>query len=211
MGMLRRLGIIPRQDEFLRLLVKQASNTDAGAKRLVDLLEHYQDPELGEKELHAIEHHGDELVHDLVNLLNESFVTPIDREDIHQLTSHLDDVIDLVHEVAEHLVMYRIRDIRPEALDLARLIPQTTAELCAAIDQLNAGRESGRKHWVEINRLENEGDRISKAAIARLFEEEGLSPLDVIKWKDLIERLESAIDAAEDVANVLETIALKNG
>jgi predicted phosphate transport protein (TIGR00153 family) len=211
MSVLRRLGIMPKQDEFFRLLVKQAANTNAGAERLLALLEHYGDPELGEKELHAIEHHGDELVHDIIQLLNESFITPIDREDIHQLTSHLDDVIDLVHEVSEHLVMYRIREIRPEALELARLIPLTTREICAAIDQLDGGRETGRPHWVEINRLENEGDRISKAAIARLFEEEGIAPLEVIKWKDVFDRLEAAIDAAEDVANVLETIALKNG
>ncbi len=210
MSVLRKLGLVPKQDEFFRLLNKQAANSRAGADRLIRLLENYDDPELGEKELHAIEHHGDELVHDVMNLLNETFLTPIDREDIHALASRLDDVIDLVHEVAEHLVMYRIRTIRPEAVQLARLICATTEQICAAVASIGAGRDVGRQYWVEINRLENEGDHISKSAIARLFDED-LPPLDVIKWKDVLERLEAAIDASEDVANVLESIELKNG
>jgi predicted phosphate transport protein (TIGR00153 family) len=210
MGLLSRLGITPQQDQFYRLLLKQAANTHKGALRLLDLLDNYQDPELGEKELHAIEHHGDELVHDIFNLLNETFITPIDREDIHSLASHADDVMDLVHEVSENLTMYRIREIRPEAVELARLIVKATDEICGAIGSLGHGQETARQHWVEINRLENEGDRVSKAAIGRLFEED-LQPLDVIKWKDILERLERAIDAAEDVANTLESIVLKQG
>jgi uncharacterized protein len=209
MGMLRKLGIVPKQGEFYTLLIKQAANVHSGAVRLASLLENYQDPELGERDLHAIEHRGDELVHEVMSLLNESFITPIDREDLHALTSGLDDVIDLVHEVSEHLALYRIRETRPEALELAQLVVAATDQICAAIGNLSAGRALAH-HWVEVNRLENEGDRVSKEAIARLFDEE-LPPLDVIKWKDVFERLEGAIDAAEDVANVLEAIVLKNG
>ncbi len=209
MSLLRKLGFVPKQGQFFDLLAAQANNTHLGAQRLVALLTDFRDPEQGERDLHAIEHRGDELVHDVVRLLNESFITPIDREDIHALTSHADDVIDLVHEVSEHLLLYRIREPRAEALELARLIVAATDQICAAVGLLGEGKSIAR-HWVEVNRLENEGDQVSKAAIARLFDE-NLSPLDVIKWKDIFERLEGAIDAAEDVANVLETIVLKNG
>src|SRR5207244_95981 len=184
MGLLSRLGITPQQDQFYRLLLKQSDNTHKGALRLLDLLEHYQDPELGEKELHAIEHHGDELVHDIFNLLNETFITPIERQDIHTLASHADDVMDLVHEVSENLTMYRIREVRPEAVEMARLIVKATDEICAAVGSLSGGKETAREHWVEINRLENEGDRVSKAAIGRLFEAD-LPPLEVFRWKDI--------------------------
>jgi predicted phosphate transport protein (TIGR00153 family) len=209
-GVLQRLGIIPHQDQFFSLLEQQADNAHLGAQRLVELLEHFQDPEQGEKDLHDIEHRGDNLVHDLFNLLNESFITPIDREDLHALASRQDDIIDLVHEVSEHLTMYRIREIRPEALELARIIVTATDQLCRAMTSITAGREATRGYWVEVNRLENVGDQISKAAIGRLFDEEK-DPLNVIKWKDIFDRLERAIDATEDVANVIEAVVLKNG
>jgi predicted phosphate transport protein (TIGR00153 family) len=209
MNMLQRLGVLPKQDRFYRILAKQAVNTRAGAARLAASLEDFRDAGQAEQEIHAIEHEGDELVHQLLAMLNESFVTPIDREDLHTLTSRMDDVIDLVHEVSERLVMYRIQQVRPEALELAQLIVAAAVELVSAIDLLSEGGEL-TGHWIEINRLENEGDRVSKEAIARLFQED-LPALEVIKWKDVFDRLEAAIDAAEDVANVLESIVLKHG
>ena len=209
MNMLQRLGVLPKQDRFYRILAKQAANTRAGAARLAASLEDFRDAGQAEQEIHTIEHEGDELVHQLLAMLNESFVTPIDREDLHTLTSRMDDVIDLVHEVSERLVMYRIQQVRPEALELAQLIVAAADELVSAIDLLSEGGDL-TGHWIEINRLENEGDRVSNDAIGRLFEED-LPALEVIKWKDVFDRLEAAIDAAEDVANVLETIVLKNG
>ena len=185
------------------------ANAQRGAEELLEFFEKFDDLPERAKRIKDIEHAGDELTHELIERLNKTFITPIDREDIHQLTSRLDDVIDLVHEVAEHLAMYRIREIRPDALELARIVPLATQQICAAIDQLDAGPETGRTHWVEINRLENEGDRIYRRAVADLFSGD-YKAMDVLKWKEVIENLEEAVDGLENVANIIESTVLKH-
>jgi hypothetical protein len=140
--------------------------------------------------------------------LNQTFITPFDREDIHQLASSLDDVLDFLNAAGARIIMYRIKNPPPVALELARLILLQTQELHRALPLL---RKNGDilTYCVEINRLENEADVISRAAIGQLFDEEK-DPINLIKTKELIEFLESATDRAEDVANVLETVVLKN-
>jgi hypothetical protein len=159
-------------------------------------------------EIRRIERSGDEMTHAILTKLNQTFITPFDREDIHRLASSLDDVLDFINAAGARIIMYRITNPPPEALDLSRLILQQAQELHRALPLL---RKNGDilTHCVEINRIENEADVVSRAAIGRLFDEEK-DPINLIKIKELIEFLEMATDKAEDVANVLETVILKN-
>ncbi|MFI5109942.1 MAG: DUF47 domain-containing protein [Terriglobales bacterium] len=185
-----------------------SDNLIAGARALVDLFSDYQD--VGNKidEIHRLEHAGDELTHAILTKLNQTFITPFDREDIHQLASKLDDVLDFIYASAARIAMYRITAPPPAAAELAQIILKQTQELQKAVSLM---QKSGNilAHCVEINRLENEADVVSQQAIARLFESEK-DPINLIKIKELLEFLERATDRAEDVANVLETVVLKN-
>jgi hypothetical protein len=154
------------------------------------------------------EHKGDELTHELMTKLNQTFITPIDREDIHELCSKVDDVLDLADAVAARLVTYGVTKVRPGVADLAEVLAQATAVVLQAVRVLEQ-HDGVLPHCIEINRLENEGDRLSRILIAQLFKDEK-DPVEIIKWKEIIEVLETAIDKCEDVANVLETICLKN-
>jgi predicted phosphate transport protein (TIGR00153 family) len=139
--------------------------------------------------------------------MNQTFITPFDREDMHELSSKIDDVLDLADAAAGRLVLYGVKQVRPGVLDLARILETATQEILAAILLLDK-QDHILAHCIEINRLENEGDRISRALIAKLFEEEK-NPVEIIKWKEIIEAIETAIDKCEDVANVIETVILK--
>jgi predicted phosphate transport protein (TIGR00153 family) len=154
------------------------------------------------------EHEGDRIVHDIVYRLNQTFVTPIDREDILALASALDDVVDYTEEVADYLGLYRIEAPMEQAIRLARVLKDAARQIAEAIPRLRAFRDISH-YTVEINRLENEGDRITREAVASLFDG-GIDPMVVIRWKDVFERLEAAIDATERVANIMEGIVIKN-
>lgn len=175
---------------------------------MVDLFNDYQD--VGNKidEIYRIEREGDELTHAILTKLNQTFITPFDREDIHQLASKLDDVLDFINASGARIVMYRITDPPPAARELAKIILMQCQELQKAVSLM---QKNGNIliHCVEINRLENEADLVSQQAIAKLFESEK-DPINLIKVKELLEFLERATDKAEDVANVLETVVLKN-
>jgi len=175
---------------------------------MVDLFTDYKDVETKVSEIRRIERTGDEMTHAVLTKLNQTFITPFDREDIHALASSLDDVLDFLNAAGARIIMYRITNPPPVALDLSRLILLQTQELHRALPLL---RKNGdiMTHCVEINRLENEADVLSRAAIGQLFDQEK-DPITLIKTKELIEFLESATDRAEDVANVLETVVLKN-
>jgi predicted phosphate transport protein (TIGR00153 family) len=201
-------SLIPRDTSFFRMFSAMSDNLIAGARALVDLFSDYQD--VGKKidEIHRLEHAGDELTHAILTKLNQTFITPFDREDIHQLASKLDDVLDFIYASAARIAMYRITAPPPAAVELAKIILKQTQELQKAVSLM---QKSGNilAHCVEINRLENEADVVSQQAIARLFESEK-DPINLIKIKELLEFLERATDRAEDVANVLETVVLKN-
>jgi len=200
--------LIPRETKFFQMFAEMSANLTEGARLLHDILRDPSNLIQRVDELQAIEHRGDDMTHAIYTRLNQTFITPFDREDIHTLASSLDDVLDYVNSAGTRLSMYKITDPPARAADLAALIVQQTEELTKAVRQLGKDKQV-ISHCVEINRLENEADRIGRKAIADLFDEER-DPIRLIKIKELYETLESATDRAEDVANVLETVALKN-
>jgi len=154
------------------------------------------------------EHEGDKITHRILRTLHQTFITPIDREDIHKLTSALDDVIDLIEASAARMAMYRITKPTPAAQRLAEIIVRCTDQVVRGVSALPRFKFL-QEHCIEINRLENEADDVSREGIAALFVEEA-PPLEVIKWKEIYETMEMATDRCEDVANILEEIALKH-
>jgi len=186
-----------------------SDNLIAGARSLVDLFADYTEVHQKIESLHQIEHAGDDLTHKVLTRLNQTFITPLDREDIHQLASSLDDVLDYIYAAGTRLVMYRISAPPPAAAALANIILAQCQELQTAVSLLQRKNGDVLAHCVEINRLENEADQVAQQAIAKLFDNEK-DPITLIKTKELLEFLERATDEAEDVANVLETVVLKN-
>jgi hypothetical protein len=200
--------LIPKDTSFFAMFSGMSNNLIAGARAMVDLFSDYTDLEMKVQEIRRIEHVGDEMTHAILRKLNQTFITPFDREDIHKLASSLDDVLDCLNAAGARIIMYRITAPPPEAAEIARLTLAQTQELEKAVSLLQKNGDV-LGHCVEINRLENEADLVSRAAIARLFDQEK-DPINLIKTKELIEILETATDRAEDVADVLETVVLKN-
>ncbi|MGD0469266.1 MAG: DUF47 family protein [Terriglobales bacterium] len=201
-------SLIPRDNSFFAMFSAMSDNLIAGARVLVDLFANYQDVEKQIEQIHRIEREGDELTHAILTKLNQTFITPFDREDIHELASKLDDVLDFINASGARIVMYRITTPPPAAGEMAAIILRQCQELQQAVSLM---QKNGNilAHCVEINRLENEADQVSQQAIATLFDHEK-DPINLIKIKELLECLERATDKAEDVANVLETVVLKN-
>lgn len=200
--------LIPRDTSFFRMFSEMSDNLIAGAGVLVDMFADYRNIEKHIDEIRRIEHAGDDLTHSILTKLNQTFITPFDREDIHQLASKLDDVLDFVHAASTRIIMYRITTPPPAAGTLAKIILMQSQELQKALSLLQKNGDI-LAHCVEINRLENEADAVAEQAIATLFESEK-DPINLIKAKELLEFLERATDKAEDVADVLETVVLKN-
>jgi uncharacterized protein len=202
------MRLIPREQKFFKMFAEVAANLTKGATLLQDIL---KDPSNGPEriaQLQEIEHRGDEMTHTIIRMLNQTFITPFDREDIHRLSSSLDDVLDFVNAAAVRMTLYRIVNPPPAAPELAGLIVRQSEELSKAVALLD-DNQGLLDHCVEVNRLENEADRVSRKAIAELFEREK-DPIQLIKLKELYEVLETATDKAEDAANVLEAVALKS-
>jgi predicted phosphate transport protein (TIGR00153 family) len=199
---------IPKDNSFFAMFSAMSDNLIVGARTLVDLFANYHDVETKIAQIHRIERDGDELTHAILTRLNQTFITPFDREDIHELASKLDDVLDFINAASARLVMYRITTPPAAAGELATIILMQSQKLQEAVS-LMQNNGNILAHCVEINRLENEADQISQHAIASLFEYEK-DPINLIKIKELLEFLERATDKAEDVANVLETVVLKN-
>lgn len=205
------LKLIPREEKFFELFVQQAENVLEGARQLKDLLTDYTDLDSKRMRIEKTESHGDEIAHTILEKLNTTFITPMDREDIHALTSALDDILDLIHATAQRLHLYHVSTVTPQASSLASIILRACEETTALIRDLDKMRKpkAMKERWIEVNRLENEGDAVSRAAIAGLFENE-TNPIEVIKWKELYEHLETAIDKCEDAVNIVEAVCLKN-
>ncbi|HXH97035.1 MAG TPA: DUF47 family protein [Gaiellaceae bacterium] len=206
---MRRLNFVPQKREFFELYNRAAANTVAIAKRLDDLLDRYPDDrEAILRDVKDLEHEGDRLTHDLVDLLNRTFVTPFDRDDMYRLAGALDDVCDHVDEAAGKIVGYRVVEIREQARGQALVIQRAAAKLCEAVARLEGFKDS-RRQLIELRELEDEGDRLMHEGITGLFSA-GADPLSVIRWKDIHESLEEAVDACENAADVLEAILVKN-
>ncbi|MDQ4006050.1 MAG: DUF47 family protein [Actinomycetota bacterium] len=203
----RKFRLIPREESFYDLFVQQAEVLLQGAELFADIVGTFDDVAAKARRMHDIEHEADEVTHEVMRRLNSTFVTPLDREDIHELASSMDDVLDHIDAAADLLVLHKIEQPLPEMKAQADLLVRaaaTTLEAMRALphfDQLEA-------HGVEINRLENEGDRIHRQATADLFSGD-YKAMDVLKWKGIIDELEAAMDKLEDVANTIEGIALK--
>jgi uncharacterized protein len=205
-GLLQRF--LPREEGFFELFGKQAENIVVGAKALQQMLAHYTGVPEQVQTIKAVEHHGDEITHEIMTKLNQTFITPFDREDIHALSSQLDDVIDLIDAAASRFVLYRVGTVREGTVELVKVLVAATSEVSAAVHALEAPDEA-LKHCIEINRYENESDRICRTLIAQLFDEEKDS-VQIIKWKEIFEVIETAVDRCEDVANVIEGVIVKS-
>lgn len=201
--------LIPRDTSFFDMFTAMSDNLIAGAQTLVDLFANYDNVDKKIDQIRQIERQGDELTHGIMTKLNQTFITPFDREDIHQLASKLDDVLDFIHASSARISMYRITKPPAAAGALAKIILAQSHECQKAVSLLQKKNGNVLPHCVEINRLENEADTVSQQAIAKLFENEK-DPINLIKVKELLEFLERATDKAEDVADVLETVVLKN-
>jgi uncharacterized protein Yka (UPF0111/DUF47 family) len=198
----------PRDRVYFELFEEAGQNVLEASDLLDRLLSNYPDSKDLAREILVCEHEGDRITHDIIDRLNHTFVTPIDREDILALASALDDIVDFTEEVADYLGLYKIEAPMDQAIRLAHVLKAACRQIAEAIPRLRGFRDISH-YTVEINRLENEGDRITREAVASLFDG-GIDPMVVIRWKDLFERLEAAIDAAEHVANILEGIVIKN-
>lgn len=203
-----RLRLIPREERFFDLFVEDADNVLGAARLLEEMLRSYDDLDRRARELRDAEHRGDEISHDIGHRLEKTFVTPFDREEIHALISGLDDVIDLIEEVADTFVLYGIEAPTSVAVEQASIIVLQCVQLQEALSNLR-GFKGLERYWIEVHRLENEGDRIVRGAIAALFRN-GSDPVEIIKWKEIYDRLEETIDKCEDVANIIERITIKH-
>jgi uncharacterized protein len=202
-----KFRLVPREESFYDLFVQQSGILVQSAELLLHIISEFQDVKSRARRLHDLEHEGDEVTHEVMRRLNTTFVTPIDREDIHELASHMDDVLDHMDAAADLLVLHNIEKPLPEMQAQAELLVKAALTTQDAMGRLPKFDALG-DYWVEINRLENEADRVYRQATADLFSGD-FKAMDVLKWKDIIDQLEKAMDKLEDVANTVEGIALK--
>jgi predicted phosphate transport protein (TIGR00153 family) len=208
------LSFLPRQDDFFELFGKQGDLMVAGSSKFLEMLQNYGEADRLILEIKEIEHQADLVTHDIFDRLNKAFLTPIDPEDIHALAGGMDDVLDEIEGVAARFKMFRVQKPTPEAVHLARILEASSLAVCAAVRGLKDLRKTGRDgilpHLVEINKRENEADEVTRRVVSELFSGE-VPILEVIRWKEIYSRLEHAADRAEDVANIIENIIVKNG
>ena len=205
-----KLKVSQRSGEFFDLFAESARNLKLGTEQLLDLIVDYTGVELKARRIQEREHEGDEVTHTIIRRLNTTFVTPIDREDIYALASALDDVLDLVEEAADLFVLHAIEAPLPQMRVQAEILVQAADQTEQAVLALaKMDRDRLEPYWVEINRLENEGDKMYRRAVADLFSGDHRA-MDVLKWKEVIETLEEALDGLENAANIIESIVLKH-
>jgi predicted phosphate transport protein (TIGR00153 family) len=204
-----RISLVPQKREFFDLFNQAASNAVEISSRLVDLLSAFpQGADERMRDIKELEHHGDRLTHELVDLINRTFVTPFDRDDMYRLAGVLDDICDNVDDSAEKVIGYGVTEVPALAQRQAEVIQRAASKLSDAIGRLDGFKDSKRQ-LIELRELEDEGDRIAREAIAELFSG-GVDAISLIRWKDIHEQLEEAVDACENAADVLEAILVKN-
>lgn len=201
------MRFIPREEKFFVMFQRMGQMLIEASALLSSLLSDVRQAPVRAGEIKALEHKADNLTHEIITKLNKTFVTPFDREDIHTLSSRLDDVLDLIDATAMRIVIYKIQVLPPGAEELGRILMAQVRAIAAALALLDH-HDGILAHCIEINRLEDDADRISRASIGMLFENE-TDPIALIKQKELYEVLELATDKCEDVANIIETIVLK--
>jgi predicted phosphate transport protein (TIGR00153 family) len=203
-----RLSLLPRDSAFFELFIEAGHNTLHAARLLDRMMATWPDDGGLAREILKAEQEGDRVTHDIVKRLNSTFVTPIDREDIYGLATQVDDIVDCTEEAADFLGLYQIEAPMTQAQALTKVLVGACEQLAGGLEDLRGFRDLER-YWIEIHRLENEGDRISRDAVASLFSD-GIDPMVVIRWKDMFAVLENAIDATETAAQTLEGIVIKN-
>jgi uncharacterized protein len=203
-----RLSLLPRDRTFFDLFIEAGQNSLRAARLLDEMMAGWPDSRDLNREILKAEQEGDRITHDIVKRLNSTFVTPIDREDIYALATQMDDIVDYTEEAADFLGLYRIEAPMEQAQALTKVLVASCEQLAEALEHLREFK--GLEHyWIEIHRLENDGDRISRDAVASLFSN-GIDPMVVIRWKDMFAVLENAIDATETAAQIIEGIVIKN-
>jgi predicted phosphate transport protein (TIGR00153 family) len=204
------MKIFPKKIDFFEYFDNDLKNLSRGTQELVNIFEKFDEFKERASNMQDIEHDGDIITHDIMRQLNSSFLTPIDREDIHALASRIDDVLDEIWSAVERMVVFKFKEPTPQSVQMARDLHRTTLVLQKAFSELRAkDYDHVQEHCIEINRLENKLDRDVREALGALFEDFKDEPLMVIKWKEIYEHLEDAADMCEDVANILESIMLK--
>jgi uncharacterized protein len=201
-------GLLPKEEAFFELFKQAAHNVIEGSRLLKELMEDYTNVQEKTKRIKEVEHVGDGITHDIAMRLNQTFLTPLDREDIHDLASALDDILDAVEAVADRFSIYKITQPTPCAIRLADILYQASLAVGRGVDHITMSHAEVKEYSVQVNSLENEADRVSRDAISELFEKE-TNPIAVIKWKEIYETFEEGTDRCEDVANVIECIVLK--
>ena len=194
--------LLPKDPKFFELFIADGDNLEAAAGALNEMVEQYDRLDERIAGIQALEKAGDEIDREVTRKLEDAFVTPFDREDIHELVARLDDVVDGIQAIAETFVIYGVTAPTPEARRLAAILDEQGKELAQALRKLD-GLKDLERHFDAVHELENEADGLSRAAVAKLFRDD-LPPIDVIKWRDLYNYLEEAIDAAEDAAEAME-------
>jgi uncharacterized protein len=202
------ISLVPRDRVFFDLFAEAGQNTLRAARLLREMLQKWPDEEGLSRDILKCEQEGDRITHDIVQRLNTTFVTPLDREDIYGLATQLDDIVDFIEEGADFLSLYKIEAPMAQAEAMAEVLVGSCEQLEAALANLR-GFKGLEHYWIEIHRLENDGDRIFRDAVASLFDN-GIDPMVVIRWKEIFAVLERAIDATETAAHILEGIVIKN-
>jgi predicted phosphate transport protein (TIGR00153 family) len=203
-----RFSLVPKDRVFFDLFAEAGQNTLRTAKLLRDLLEQWPDEGGLSTDILKAEQEGDRITHDIIQRLNTTFVTPIDREDIHTLATQMDDIVDEIEEAADFMGLYQIEAPMDQAQALADVLVKCCEQLYGLLQNLRGFKELDH-YWIEIHRLENDGDRIYRDAVASLFADR-IDPMVVIRWRDVFLRLERAIDATETSASIVEGIVIKN-
>jgi predicted phosphate transport protein (TIGR00153 family) len=203
-----RISLVPQKREFFELFARASANAVEISHRLIQLLEEFPSDDKLLREIKELEHEGDRVTREVVDLLNRTFVTPFDRDDMYRLAGAIDDVCDHVDEAAGNIAGYGVEEIRPAAKEQAQVILRSAEKLNEAVVRLDGFKDSGRQ-LDELRDLEDEGDRLNRDAVSELFSSTS-DPMVVLRWKDIHEQLEEAVDACENAADVLEAILVKN-
>ncbi|MBI4209152.1 MAG: DUF47 domain-containing protein [Deltaproteobacteria bacterium] len=205
-------SLIPREKVFFDLFERASHTLTEASALLVQTMENFNQVAESARRMERLEHNADQITHEIMARLNRTFITPFDREDIHRLASALDDVVDFIEATTERFILFKVDSITPHAQELSKVIHQQAQEIDRVMPKLRRlDHGNVMPHCIEINRLENVADRIVRAALAELFQNKnGANSIEVIKWKELYDLLESATDKGEEVAVVIESIVLKN-
>ena len=204
-----KLSLVPRTSEFYDLFTRAGANALEAARRVERRFQEYPSSSVTQADVKEVEHEGDTITRDLIQLLNTQYITPFDREDIYQLATTVDDVVDHMDEASDLLELYGIESPTRQAIEQCRILVGAAGHLATALGELK-GLQGVQKELIALKELEDEGDRVVRDAIADLFRDQRIDPLIVIRWKDIFESLEDALDACETAANVIGNILVKN-